>query len=65
LSIFHLVDEIITVRAAIADVQPSFVHASADETSDKAIFGAWQTSTTILRLAEIAAAKHLPLWTTG
>ena len=64
-SLFHLVDEIITVRAAMAHVQPSFVHASADETSDKAIFAAWQTSNTILRLAKIAAAKHLPLWTTG
>jgi hypothetical protein len=64
-SVFRLVDEIITVRAAIAHVQPSFVHAFADETSDKAIFGAWQTSSTILRLSRIAAAKHLPLWTTG
>ena len=64
-SVFHLVDEIITVRTAIAEVQPSFVHASAAETSDKAMFGAWQTSTTVLRLAKIAAAKHLPLWTTG
>ena len=64
-SVFHLVDEITTVRAAIADVQPSFVHASSDETSDKVIFGAWQASNTILRLAIIATAKHLPLWTTG
>jgi hypothetical protein len=64
-SVFHLVDEIITVKTAIADAQPSLVHASADETSDKAIFAAWQTSNTILRLAKIAAAKHLPLWTTG
>ena len=64
-SVFQLVDEITTVRAAIADVQPSFVPASTNETSDKAIFGAWQTSNTILRLAKIAAAKHLPLWTTG
>lgn len=64
-SVFHLVDEIITVRAAIAEAQPSFVHASANQTSDKAIFGVWQTSTITLRLAKIAAAKHLPLWTTG
>lgn len=64
-SVFRLVDEITTVRAAIAEVQPSFVHASAEETSDKAIFGAWQTSNTTLRLAKIAASKHLPLWTTG
>jgi hypothetical protein len=64
-SVSHLVDEIITVRAAIVDVQPSFVHAPADETSVKTLSGAWQTSDAILRLAKIAAAKHLPLWTTG
>ena len=64
-SVFHLVDEINTVRAAIADVKPSFVHASAEERSDKAIFGAWQSSNIIMRLAKIAAAKHLPLWKTG
>jgi hypothetical protein len=64
-SVYHLVDEVNTVRAAIAKAQPSFVHASADETSDKAISAAWQASNTILRLAKIAAAKHLPLWTTG
>jgi hypothetical protein len=64
-SVFHLVDEIITVRTAITDVQPSFVHASADGRSEKAIFGAWQASDSILRLAKLAAAKHLPLWTTG
>jgi hypothetical protein len=29
------------------------------------IVAAWQTSNTILRLATIAAAKQLPLWTTG
>jgi hypothetical protein len=64
-SVFHLVDEINTVRAAIADVKPSFVHASAEERSHKAIFGAWQSSNIIMRLAKIAAAKHLPLWKTG
>jgi hypothetical protein len=64
-SVFHLVQEIITVRAAIADVQPSLAHISAHEESNKPIIGAWQTSSTILRLAKIAAAKHLPLWTTG
>jgi hypothetical protein len=64
-SVFHLVEEIITVRAAIVEVQPSFAHTTVDETSDNAILGAWQSSNTILRLANIAAAKHLPLWTTG
>jgi hypothetical protein len=64
-SVFHLVNEITTVRAAIAEAYPSFVHASDDETSDRVIYAAWQTSSIILRLAKVAGAKHLPLWTTG
>ena len=64
-SVFRLLDEVITVRAAIAEVQPSFVHASVNESSDKAIFGAWHASDITLRLAKKACAKHLPLWTTG
>jgi hypothetical protein len=64
-SVFHLVDELTTVRAAIADTQPSVAHVSATNTSNKVIVPAWQTSSTILRLATIAATKHLPLWTTG
>jgi hypothetical protein len=63
-SVFHLVDELITVRAAIADSQPAVVHAIAADTSDKVIVAAWQTSNTILRLANIATTKQLPLWTT-
>jgi hypothetical protein len=64
-SVFHLMDEVTTVRAAITDTQPSVAHATAADTSDKVIVGAWQTSNTLLRLATIAAAKKLPLWTTG
>jgi hypothetical protein len=64
-SVIRLVDEVTTVRAAIADTQPSVIHSSATNISDKVIVPAWQTSSTILRLATIAAAKHLPLWTTG
>jgi hypothetical protein len=64
-SVFHLVDEVSTVRAAIADVQPSVIDFPAAETSDQVMVAAWQASNTILRLATIAAAKHLPLWTTG
>lgn len=64
-SVFWVVDEILTVRAAIAEVQPSFVHASSDEMSDRAMFRAWRSSESVLRLAKIATAKHLPLWTTG
>jgi hypothetical protein len=64
-SVFHLMDEVTTVRAAIADTQPSVAHVTAADTSDRVIVAAWQTSNTILRLATIAAAKQLPLWTTG
>jgi hypothetical protein len=64
-SVFHFVDEVTTVRSAIADAQPSVIHTSDAETSDQVIVAAWQTSNTILRHATIAAAKHLPLWTTG
>jgi hypothetical protein len=64
-SVFHLVDEVTAVRAAIADTLPSVARASAADTSDKIIVAAWQTSNTILRLATIAVAKQLPLWTTG
>jgi hypothetical protein len=63
-SVFHLVEEVTTVRAAIAVAQPSVVRSSAAKNPDQVIFGAWQTSNTILRLATVAAAKHLPLWTT-
>jgi hypothetical protein len=64
-SVLRLMDEVTTVRAAIADTQPSVAHASAAESSDKVIVAGWQTSNRILRLATIAAAKQLPLWTTG
>ena len=64
-SVFHVVDEVTTVRAAIADAQPSVVHTSEVDTSDKPVVAAWQTSNTILRLATIAATKHLPLWATA
>lgn len=38
-SVFCVVDEILAVRSAMAEVQPSLVHSSSDETSDKAMFG--------------------------
>ncbi len=64
-SVFRLVDEVTTVRAAIADAQPPVIKSSVVVASDHVIPAAWQTSNTILRLATIAAAKHLPFWTTG
>jgi len=64
-SVFHLLDEINAVRAAIAIVNPSITNGAVHEASNKAVFGAWQSSNVLLRLAEIATAKRLPLWTTG
>jgi hypothetical protein len=64
-SVYHLVDEVTTLRAAIADVQPSLLHSSAAEVSDQVMVAAWQISNTVVRLATIAAARHLPLRTTG
>jgi hypothetical protein len=64
-SIYRLVDEVTTVRAAIADALPSVLHSSAAEISDQVMAAAWQASNTVLRLATIATAQHLPLWTTG
>lgn len=64
-SVYHFVDEVTTVRAAIADAQPSVIHSSVAEPSDQVMDAAWQASSTIVRLATIAAAQHLPLWTTG
>jgi hypothetical protein len=64
-SVFHFVEEVATVRAAIASAQPSVVRSSAAANSAQVIVAAWQTSNTIGRLATVAAVKHLPLWTTG
>jgi hypothetical protein len=65
-SVFRLVEEVTTVRAAIADAQSSVIPSSAAGASTEQVrVAAWQTSNAILRLATIAAAKHLPLWTTG
>jgi hypothetical protein len=62
-SVFYFLEEVTTVRAAIASARPSVVRFSAAVNSDQVIVAAWQTSNAILRLATIAAAKHLPLWT--
>jgi hypothetical protein len=65
-SVFRLVEEVTTVRAAIVDTRPSIIKTSATEASlEQVIVAAWQTTNTILHLATIAAAKHLPFWTTG
>jgi hypothetical protein len=59
------IDEILAWRRAIVDTQPSVARAYAADTSDKILGAAWQTSNTIWRLATLAVAKGLPLWTTG
>jgi hypothetical protein len=65
-STLHLFeDELTAVRSAIVEAQPSVRHSPASETSSPALVAAWQASNTIVRLAKIAVAQHLPLWTTG
>lgn len=64
-SVVRLIEEVTAVRAAIAEAQPSVVRSSDFRTSDKMLNAAWHTSSIILRIAAIAAARHLPLWTTG
>ena len=64
-SVIHFLDEITSVRSAIAEAQPSVLHFPDSETSDHPLVGAWQASNTIARLAKMAVAQHLPLWTTG
>jgi hypothetical protein len=64
-STLHLFDEVTAVRSAIVEAQPSVRHSLASETSRPALVAAWQASNTIVRLAKIAIAQHLPLWTTG
>jgi hypothetical protein len=65
-SVFRLVDEITTVRAGIADADPSVTrYMESDEAPQYSLAAAWQTSATILRLAMLATARHLPLRMTG
>lgn len=65
-SVLRLVDEISVVRAAIADADPSVArYSESGEAPEYSLAAAWQTSATILRLAALGTARHLPLWTTG
>jgi hypothetical protein len=65
-SLFRFFDEITAVRAAITEADPTVVRFERiEDASEQTLVAAWQTSTTVLRLANLAAAKHLPLWTTG
>jgi len=64
-SVSCLLDEIIAVRTAIAEADPSVKSASKIDIPEYSLAAAWHTSATVLRLATIASSKHLPLWTTG
>jgi hypothetical protein len=65
-SAFRLVDEITAVRDALTEADPSVVESTEDDgASERVLIAAWQTASTILRLAALATAKHLPLTTTG
>jgi len=64
-STLHLLDEVTAVRSTIAEAEPSVLHCSPSESSGSALVAAWQASNTVVRLARIAVARHLPLWATG
>jgi len=64
-SVYHLVDEITAVRAAMSEMQPAVASVSAQEAPQNVLEAACQASETISRLAAVAASKQVPLWTTG
>ncbi len=66
-SVNRLLDEVTAIRAGITDADPSIVRfneADADA-SELTLVAAWQATSTVLRLATLAAERHLPLSTTG
>jgi hypothetical protein len=64
-SVPRLIDELTTLRAGIADANPSVKQSAEPEAQEYSLAAAWQASSTILRLATVASERHLPLWTTG
>jgi len=64
-STLHLSDELTAVRSAIMEAQPFIRDSSPNESSRAVLAAAWRASATIVRLAKISVAQHLPLWTTG
>jgi hypothetical protein len=64
-SVPRLLDELTEIRAAIAEADPSVEQTTEQDALEQCLAAAWQTSATVLRLVNIAAERHLPLWTTG
>jgi hypothetical protein len=64
-SVPRLLDEITEIRAGIVAADPSVKQTVESDESKSSLAAAWWTSATVLRLAIIAAHRHLPLWTTG
>ena len=66
-SLFRLADEIDDVRTFIAAADPSATKWTANRVTapEDILSAAWQASDTVSRLAAVAAARHVPLWTTG
>jgi hypothetical protein len=52
-----------TIDSVLLD--PSVKQTVESDESKSSLAAAWWTSATVLRLAIIAAHRHLPLWTTG
>jgi len=65
-STFRLADELVALRAMIAEADPKATAWTRDREVPESLLGAaWQASDTILHLCTDAMARKLPLWTTG
>jgi len=64
-SVLSLLDQITEIRAGIVEADPSVERTVESDASQSSLAAAWWTSATVLRLATLAAQRHLPLWTTG
>jgi len=65
-STFRLADELVALRAMIAEADPASTAWTRDREVPESVLGAaWQASDTILHLCTDAMARKLPLWTTG
>ena len=64
-SVFHLHDEITRLQSLIGDADPSAAAWPQAERppGSRMLVGAWQASVSILRLAVVAIAQRLPVWT--
>jgi hypothetical protein len=60
-SVFRLVDELTALRAAIVVADPEAALSVEPYPDPDTVAAAWQTLSQMLRLAELATARHLPM----